>query len=123
MPEKAYHYLHPPDAPRLVQLFRMENVAVPACYLLVGLLQGLSGPFVNVYPLDLGASEAQQSTISSLRSLPASFKLLFGFVSDNVPLCGYRRKSYMLVGWAITSLSMVALLAFSDLSSSMQCRS
>ena len=43
-------------------------------------------------------------------------KLAFGFFSDNVPLAGYRRKSYMLLGWAITSLSMVALLTFSDLS-------
>jgi len=94
----------------------MENIAVPACYLLVGLLQGLSGPFTNVYPLDLNASEAQQATISSLKSLPSTFKLAFGFMSDNVPLCGYRRKSYMLIGWAITSLSMCLLLFFSDLS-------
>jgi len=89
---------------------------VPACYLLVGLLQGLSGPFTNVYPLDLNASEAQQATISSLKSLPSTFKLAFGFLSDNFPLFGYRRKSYMLIGWAITSLSMCLLLFFSDLS-------
>ena len=37
-------------------------------------------------------------------------------MSDNLPLCGYRRKSYMLLGWGITSLSMFVLLAFSDLS-------
>jgi hypothetical protein len=122
LPRGAYRYLHPPDVPRAVQLFRAENVAVPACYLLVGLLQGLSGPFANVYPLDIGASEAQQATISSLKSLPASFKLIFGFASDNVPLCGYRRKSYMLLGWATASASMVALLAFSDLSADAAAR-
>jgi MFS family permease len=115
LPKFAYHYLYPPHVPRSCQLYRLENIAIPYCYLLVGLLQGLSGPFVNVYPLDLGASEAQQSTISSLRSLPASFKLIFGFVSDNLPLCGYRRKSYMLMGWGIASLSMLILLAMSDL--------
>lgn len=108
--------MFPPNTPRAVQLFRWENLAVPCCYLVVGLLQGLSGPFINVYPLDIGATEAQQTTIASLRSLPASFKLLFGFWSDNVPLWGYRRKSYMFVGWLVTSLSMVLLLLFSDLS-------
>ncbi|KAL7440585.1 hypothetical protein ACHAXM_008015 [Skeletonema potamos] len=114
--KRLYHYLYPPNVPREVQLLRKENIAVPACYLLVGLLQGLSGPFTNVYPLDLNASEAQQTTISSLKSLPSTFKLAFGFFSDNVPLAGYKRKSYMLVGWAIASLSMIALLTFSDLS-------
>ena len=114
--KRIYHYLYPPNVPREVQLLRRENIAVPACYLLVGLLQGLSGPFTNVYPLDLNASEAQQTTISSLKSLPSTFKLAFGFLSDNVPLAGYRRKSYMLLGWAIASLSMIILLTFSDLS-------
>ena len=114
--KRIYHYLYPPNVPREVQLLRKENIAVPACYLLVGLLQGLSGPFTNVYPLDLNASEAQQTTISSLKSLPSTFKLAFGFFSDNVPLAGYRRKSYMLLGWAIASLSMIILFTFSDLS-------
>ena len=75
---------------------------------------GLSGPLMNVYPLALGATEAQQTTISALRGLPSSFKLLFGFFSDNVPIFGYRRKSYMFIGWLVTSLSMVALLFFSN---------
>lgn len=72
---------------------------------------------MNVYPLDLGATEAQQTTISSLRGLPSSFKLLFGFISDNVLLMGYRRKSYMFLGWLISSLSMLSLIFFSDLTS------
>jgi len=110
----VHDWLFPPDLPRSVQLFRMENLAVPACYLVVGLLQGLSGPLINVYPLDLGATEAQQATISSLRGLPASFKLIFGFISDTNPVFGYRRKSYMLIGWAIASASMLSLLAFSN---------
>jgi hypothetical protein len=109
-------WLHPPHLPRACQLLRKENIAIPACYLLVGILQGLIGPLINVYPLDLGATEAQYSTLSSLRSLPATFKLAFGFLSDNFPICGYRRKSYMLAGWLIAALSMGALLLFSDLS-------
>jgi len=109
-------WLFPPHVPRSCQLLRKENLVVPACYLTVGLLQGLSGPFINVYPLEMGATEAQQTTISSLRSLPASFKLAFGFLSDNLPFMGYRRKSYMTIGWTLCTLSMISLLMFSDLS-------
>jgi len=81
----------------------------------VGILQGLGAPFINVYPLDLNATEAQQATVSALRGLPASLKLIFGFMSDNFPLLGYRRKSYMFIGWTLASLSIFALLTFSDL--------
>jgi MFS family permease len=108
-------WFYPPDVPRECQLLRRENIAIPACYLLVGIMQGLSGPLINVYPLDLGATEAQQTTLSSIRSLPASFKLLFGFWSDNVPLFGYRRKSYMILGWLVCSLSLVMLMLGSNL--------
>ena len=110
-----YDWFYPPSTPRECQLLRWENLAVPLCYLTVGLLQGLSGPFVNVYPLDLGATQAQQVTLSCLRVLPASFKILFGFWSDTLPLYGYRRKSYMAVGWAVCSMSMWALVMLSDL--------
>jgi hypothetical protein len=109
-------WLYPPDLPRSCQLLRKENIAIPACYLLVGILQGLIGPLINVYPLDLGATEAQQTTLSSIRSLPASFKLVFGFISDNFPVLGYRRKSYMLMGWFLAAASMASLLLFTDLS-------
>ena len=73
------HFLFPPNLPRPCQLLRPENIAIPACYLLVGLLQGFSSVMIGVFPLDLGATEAQQTTLRSLRGLPASFKLVFGF--------------------------------------------
>jgi BT1 family len=115
MSEAWEQYFFPPETPAPCQLLRRENIAIPACYLLVGLLQGLSSVAVNVMPLDLGATEAQQTTVSSIRSLPASFKLLFGFLSDNVPIAGYRRKTYMLAGWLIAALSMLALYSGSNL--------
>ena len=115
LPRSVYNWLYPPGVPRECQLLRKENIAIPACYLLVGILQGLSGPLINVYPLDLNATEAQQTTVSSIRSLPASLKLLFGFLSDNYQLGGYRRKSYMALGWVMASVSIFSLMIFSDL--------
>ena len=119
-PWNLHDWLYPPHIPRSCQLLRRENIAIPACYLLVGLLQGLLGPLCNVYPMDLGATEAQYTTISSIKSLPASFKLAFGFLSDNVPVLGYRRKSYMLFGWLLASCSMCTLLLGSNLTLSKQ---
>lgn len=114
--QRLEDFLFPPHLPRTCQLLRPENIAVPMCYLLVGLLQGLSSPLVNVFPLDLGATPAQQTSISAIRSLPASFKLMFGFMSDNLPVMGYRRKPYMFFGWFMASLSLFLLLAKSNLS-------
>ncbi|KAL7574447.1 hypothetical protein ACA910_015818 [Epithemia clementina (nom. ined.)] len=101
----------PSHVPPGCQLFRRENIAIPLCYLLIGVLQGLAGPLINVLPLDLGASEAQQVTVAILMQLPASFKLFFGFVSDTMPVGGYRRKSYMVLGWFIASCAILFLLS------------
>lgn len=107
-------WLFPSDVPQSCQLLRIKNLVLPASYLVVGLLQGFSGPLINVYPLEMNASEAQQATISGLRSFPASFKILFGFLSDTMPLFGYRRKIYMLFGWCLSAFSMGMLLQNSD---------
>ncbi len=40
LPTAYLDKLYPTDVPRSVQLLRKENIAVPACYLCVGLLQG-----------------------------------------------------------------------------------
>lgn len=108
-------WMYPPNVPRSCQLLRLENIAVPCCYLLVGLSKGLSGPLINVYPLDLNATEAQQVTFFNAVAIPASLKILFGFLSDNVPIFGYRRKSYMILGCLLTSMSFWGLLLFTNL--------
>lgn len=99
-----------------LQLYRRSNLAIPLNYLLVGLVQGWAYPLINVYPLDLGATEAQQTTLSTLKGLPSCFKIVFGFWSDNVPIYGYRRKPYMILGWSLSILSLMPLLLMSDLS-------
>ena len=107
---------YPPDQPAAVQVFRLENLAIPASYLVVGIVQGMMRPVLNVYPLDLGATEAQQTTLASIATLPSALKILFGFWSDNVPIAGRRRKPYMLLGWILVSASMAALCGTCDLS-------
>eukprot|EP00522_Entomoneis_paludosa_P018274 CAMPEP_0172451296 /NCGR_PEP_ID=MMETSP1065-20121228/9391_1 /TAXON_ID=265537 /ORGANISM="Amphiprora paludosa, Strain CCMP125" /LENGTH=524 /DNA_ID=CAMNT_0013203239 /DNA_START=14 /DNA_END=1585 /DNA_ORIENTATION=- len=111
--EESNNNYHPAS---LTTIYRMEHLAIPACYFMVGLVQGLTYPLINVYPLDLGATEAQQTTLSSLKGLPSCFKIFFGVLSDTVPIAGYRRKPYMLLGWTIASVSLLFLILVSDLS-------
>jgi hypothetical protein len=111
-------FFFPSDRPREVQLLRWENIAIPCCYLIVGTMQGLVRPLLNVYPLELGATEAQQITMSQVVTLPATIKMIFGFVSDNYPILGYRRKPYMLLGWLLASGIILVLLLSSNLSMS-----
>jgi len=104
--------------PNQVRLLRIENIAIPACYLTVGVVQGLTGPLLNVYPLNLGATEAAQVTLSTIVSFPSIFKILYGFLSDSVPICGMRRKPYMILGWIMVTSAMAALILMCDLSMS-----
>jgi len=109
-PDEQEYVLDPADAlatgPLQISLLHWSRISLPFNYLLVGILQGLIRPLLNVWPLDLGATEAQQSTLLQVASLPATFKILFGFWSDNVAIFGYRRKPYMLLGWILVTLCM-----------------
>jgi MFS family permease len=109
-------YFYPPDLPHSIQIWRWTNICIPVCYLTVGIMQGMVRPLLNVYPLDLGATEAQQTMLASIATLPSALKIVFGFWSDNVPIAGYRRKPYMLFGWVVTSTAMAVLLYSTDLS-------
>lgn len=138
------------DCPVELQLFRRENILIPACYFCVGVCQGkttdgknlrwmsllssrlillylfrrsfcdpytlgLNRPLLNAYPLDLGATEAQQATVALVVMIPATLKIVFGFLSDNFPIFGYRRKSYMLIGWLSATFMMMLLYQSTDL--------
>ena len=92
---KLQQYVYPELTIKELQMLSLENIALPLTYLMVGTMQGVSSGVMTMYLLRIGATEAQQATILSLQSLPGSFKVFFGFISDTFPLFGYRRKVYM----------------------------
>ncbi|RLN53622.1 hypothetical protein BBP00_00009240 [Phytophthora kernoviae] len=58
----------------------------------------------TVYPVMqayLNASGAQMTTAITLILLPSSFKVFYGALSDCLPLFGYRRRPYMVIGWTL----------------------
>ncbi|RHZ26100.1 hypothetical protein DYB26_008767, partial [Aphanomyces astaci] len=56
----------------------------------------------------------QTSSYSTLVTLGWSFKVFMGMFSDCFPILGYRRKSWMLIGWTATMICL-AIMTFSSL--------
>lgn len=65
---------------------------------------------LNIYMVQtLDAQPSQQNTLSILMTVPWSFKLVYGFLSDVLPIGGLRRKPYLILGYFTSSLCYVAL--------------
>ncbi|OQS01919.1 folate-Biopterin Transporter (FBT) family [Thraustotheca clavata] len=96
-----------------INLFSREALALFSQYLAIGIvygmLPGMQYPVFNNY---LRLEGYQTSAYSVLVALGWSFKVFFGMMSDCFPVLGYRRKPYMLLGWAITTLCL-AIMTFS----------
>ncbi|KAB1214303.1 Folate-biopterin transporter 1, chloroplastic [Morella rubra] len=82
-----------------------DNVAVAMVYFVQGVL-GLARLAVNFYLKDdLHLDPAETAVISGFSALPWLIKPLYGFISDSVPLFGYRRRSYLVLSGLLGALS------------------
>lgn len=77
------------------------------------LVQGLSGlhglAFKYFMKEELHVSPATLTFVGSLAALPWVIKPVYGFTSDAVPICGYRRKPYLLLSGLIGCVSWVCM--------------
>ncbi|CAH0520214.1 unnamed protein product [Peronospora belbahrii] len=98
-------------------LMHKESIGLLIQYAAVGLNYGVLPatiyPFLQNY---LNVSGTQVITAQTLVYLPWSFKCFYGILSDCVPLWGYRRRPYMVIGWSIclTMLIMMACMPAGD---------
>ena len=91
-----------------------EIAAIVLVYFVQGIL-GLSRLAKEFFVKDeLGLDPAQASLIFTVSSFPWLVKPLWGFVSDAVPLFGYRRKSYLALCGVIGTVGGVALATVVD---------
>ncbi|KAG6435562.1 hypothetical protein SASPL_100436 [Salvia splendens] len=89
-----------------------DNIAVAMVYFVQGVL-GLSRIAVNFYLKDdLHLDPAETAIISGVSSLPWLVKPLYGFISDSVPLFGYRRRSYLVLSGLLGALSWSLMATF-----------
>ena len=91
-----------------------EVAAIALVYFVQGIL-GLSRLAKEFFVKDeLGLDPAAASLIFTVSSFPWLVKPLWGFVSDAVPLFGYRRKSYLALCGVIGTVGGVALATVVD---------
>ncbi|RHY12113.1 hypothetical protein DYB25_004308 [Aphanomyces astaci] len=98
-----------------LNLFSREAFGLFSQYAAIGVIYGmipsLNYPIFNVY---LQLEGYQTSSYGTLVTLGWSFKVFMGMFSDCFPIFGYRRKSWMLIGWTATMICL-SIMTFSSL--------
>jgi Na+/melibiose symporter-like transporter len=60
----------------------------------------------------LGLDPGEMQVYMSIIHIPWSFKILYGLISDNVPLCGLRRKPWLIIMGIVQFLCLFSLYLF-----------
>lgn len=86
-----------------------ELAAILIVYFVQGIL-GLARLAVSFFLKDeLGLGPAEVAALMGIAAIPWVIKPLFGFLSDGLPLFGYRRRSYLILSGIIGCISWLAL--------------
>src|SRR6476469_7179462 len=86
-----------------------ELTAILLVYFVQGIL-GLARLAVSFFLKDeLGLSPAQVAALMGIAALPWVVKPLFGFVSDGLPIFGYRRRPYLILSGLLGAIAWVSL--------------
>ncbi len=86
-----------------------ELLAILTVYLVQGIL-GLARLAVSFFLKDeLLLSPAQVSALMGIVALPWVIKPVFGFISDGLPIFGYRRRPYLILSGILGAISWVSL--------------
>ncbi|KAD6454411.1 hypothetical protein R6Q59_016148 [Mikania micrantha] len=89
-----------------------DNIAISMVYFVQGVL-GLARLAVSFYfKDDLHLDPAETAVITGFSALPWLIKPLYGFISDSVPLFGYRRRSYLVLSGLLGALSWSLMTTF-----------
>ncbi|KAJ0409883.1 hypothetical protein P43SY_005777 [Pythium insidiosum] len=98
-------------------LYSRQNIGLLAQYAAIGIiygtLWGVIYPFLNNY---LRMSGVETASAGALLTLPWTWKMFFGVISDCYPLFGYRRRPYIVLGWMIALIAcfLMAVLPVGD---------
>ncbi|UKO97093.1 folate/biopterin family MFS transporter [Nostoc sp. UHCC 0870] len=86
-----------------------ELIAILTVYFVQGIL-GLARLAVSFFLKDeLSLSPVQVSALLGIVALPWIIKPLFGFMSDGLPIFGYRRRPYLVLSGILGAISWVSL--------------
>ena len=86
-----------------------ELIAILSVYFVQGIL-GLARLAVSFFLKDeLLLSPAQVSALLGIVALPWIIKPVFGFISDGLPIFGYRRRPYLVLSGILGAISWISL--------------
>ncbi len=86
-----------------------ELIAILLVYFVQGIL-GLARLAVSFYLKDdLHLTPAEVSALLGIAALPWMIKPLFGFISDGLPIFGYRRRPYLVLSGLLGALSWMVM--------------
>nr|CCA19555.1 FolateBiopterin Transporter (FBT) Family putative [Albugo laibachii Nc14] len=93
---------------KLVQIFSRGGIGVLYQEAVVGLLHGgIPAIVVPFYMYYLNTESIVAVAAISLVNIPWSLKIIFGMLTDNIPILGYRRRPMMLIGWIICGTALL----------------
>jgi folate/biopterin transporter len=91
-----------------------ELVAILCVYFVQGIL-GLARLAVSFFLKDeLGLNPAQVGALLGVAAIPWTIKPVFGFLSDGMPLFGYRRRSYLIGSGILGAIAWLSLATVVD---------
>ena len=91
-----------------------ELLAILTVYFVQGIL-GLARLAVSFFLKDdLGLSPAEVAVLTGISAIPWIIKPLFGFISDGLPIFGYRRRPYLIFSGLLGTASWLALATLVD---------
>ncbi|KAG3142109.1 hypothetical protein PI126_g15202 [Phytophthora idaei] len=94
-------------APRLLSA---ESCGLLAQYAAVGLMMGALPsavtPFLGYY---LNMEGQATTSARALLGIPWSVKVFVGIISDCFPICGYRRRPFMIIGSGVTAITLALM--------------
>jgi folate/biopterin transporter len=91
-----------------------ELLAILTVYFVQGIL-GLARLAVSFFLKDdLGLTPAEVAALTGITAIPWIIKPVFGFISDGLPVFGYRRRPYLIFSGILGSASWIALAIWVD---------
>jgi hypothetical protein len=91
-------------------LLSKEVIGLLAQYAAVGLMMGTLPstitPFLSYY---LNMEGQATTSARALLGIPWSLKVFVGICSDCFPICGSRRRSYMMISWSVCGVCLLAM--------------
>ncbi|KAG7400231.1 hypothetical protein PHYBOEH_006569 [Phytophthora boehmeriae] len=93
-----------------INVWSRDYIGIIVQYAAVGMFYGtLPGtvyPFLFNY-LNMESTQVVSATV--LLNLPWSFKLFYGIITDCVPIMGYRRRPFMIIGWTVCFIMLLIM--------------